>query len=268
MRKLLAFLRRDFRQWGSYRFSVLLQLAGIVFQLLVFFFISQAVALKDSSAIGEFADNYFDFVVIGLGVTAFVSVSLSGFSGQIREAQISGTLEALLATPTPVTILVLGSTAWDYFSATLRFLGVLVVASLMFDTPLHWERMPAVAVVLALTIAAFSGIGLLSAAFVMVFKRGDPLATGVTWFSMLLGGVYFPTAVVHDPALESFARWIPITPALRALRLMLLRGEGVGELSGTLLQLALMGAVLLPAGMLAFRFGLQRARVNGSLTHY
>lgn len=268
LRKVLAFVRRDFRQWGSYRFSVFLQFAGIVFQLMIFFFLSEAVQLRDASAILEFTDNYFDFVVIGLGITGFVSVSLGGFSGQVREAQISGTLEALLATPTSVFTLVLGSTAWDYFGATMRFFGTLVIAAFLFEAPIHWENLPAVALVLALTVAAFSGIGLLSAAFVMVFKRGDPLAQAVAWFSMLLGGVYFPTAVVHDPRLEAFAGWIPVTPALRALRLLLLRGDGFGDVAPLVVRLGAMALVLVPLGLAAFRFGLRRARINGSLTHY
>ena len=40
MRKILAFLQRDLRSWSSYRFSVFLQLAGLLFVLMIFFFIS------------------------------------------------------------------------------------------------------------------------------------------------------------------------------------------------------------------------------------
>jgi ABC-2 type transport system permease protein len=268
LRKVLAFLQRDLRSWGSYRFSVFLQLAGIVFVLMIFFFIGEAVQIKQSSAIQEYADNYFDFVVIGLATAGYVTTSLSGFAGQVRDAQISGTLEALLVTPTSVPTLVIGSTAWDYFGATLRFVGFLVLGDLLFSVPLHWERFPEAMLVLVLVIAAFSGIGLLSAAFVMVFKRGDPVAQAVAWFSMLLGGVYFPARAVGDPQLEALSNWLPLTPALRALRLMLLRGDGLAQVGDQVVWLALMALVLLPVGLVAFNAGIRRARVSGSLTHY
>src|SRR5687768_16476789 len=59
--KIWAFLIRDWRSWGSYRFSVLLQMAGMMFVLMVFFFISTAVELRERSSVELYADNYFDF---------------------------------------------------------------------------------------------------------------------------------------------------------------------------------------------------------------
>ena len=268
MRKILAFLQRDLRAWSSYRFTAALQLAGILFALTVFFFISEAVEIKDRSAILAYADNYFDFVVIGLAVSGFVTTSLSGFASHVRDAQISGTLEALLVTPTSIPALVVGSTLWDYVSATLRFAGFLAVGALAFDVPLHWERIGWVALILALVIAAFSGIGLLSAAFVMVFKRGDPLAQAVAWFSILLGGVYYPVSATGNPTITRLADLLPVTPALHALRLLLLRGAPFAEVESSVGTLALMAALLLPLGLGAFDLGVRRARVSGSLTHY
>lgn len=268
MRKILAFVVRDWRSWGSYRFSMVLQLAGMMFVLMVFFFISTAVELRETSAVDEYADTYFDFVVVGLAITGYVTVSLSGFASRIRDSQISGTLEALLVTPTSIPTLVAGSTAWDYLAATGRFFGLLLLANAMFAVPIAWESFPAALAVLALTVVAFSGIGLLSAAFVMVFKRGDPVAQAVAWFSMLLGGVYFPTSAVGVPSVEAAAQWLPLTPALHALRLLLLRGATFEDLTPDVVRLATMAAVLLPAGLAAFAFGVRRARHTGSLTHY
>lgn len=266
--KIWAFLLRDWRSWGSYRFSVLLQMASMMFVLMVFFFISTAVTLRESSSVERYADNYFDFVVVGLAITGYVTVSLSGFASRIRDSQISGTLEALLVTPTSIPTLVAGSTAWDYLSATGRFFGLLWLASAFFGVPIIWSSFPVAIGVLALTVIAFSGIGLLSAAFVMVFKRGDPVAQAVAWFSMLLGGVYFPTAAVGEPTIEAAAQWLPLTPALHSLRLLLLRNVTLAEISPDLLRLSAMAAVLLPLGLAAFAFGVRRARHTGSLTHY
>src|SRR5439155_14495101 len=68
VRRLAAFLLRDLRGWSSYRFAMGLQLVGLLFQLTVFFFIGEAVEIKDRSAILRYTASYYDFVVIGLAV--------------------------------------------------------------------------------------------------------------------------------------------------------------------------------------------------------
>lgn len=85
---------------------------------------------------------------------------------------------------------------------------------------------------------------------------------------MLLGGVYFPARAVGEPALEAFAQFLPLTPALHALRHLLLRGATLAEVAPSITRLAIMAAILLPAGMLAFTAGVRHARRSGSLTHY
>jgi len=79
--------------------------------------------------------------------------------------------------------------------------------------------------------------------------------------------LYYPIAVLPG-WMQVLSRLIPVTYALEAMRLALLQGASFGELLPDILALAVFGVVFLPASLVAFRYAVGRARVDGSLTHY
>jgi ABC-2 type transport system permease protein len=60
----------------------------------------------------------------------------------------------------------------------------------------------------------------------------------------------------------------PITYSLRAIRLSLLQGAGFNEVAGDLLALVIFSAVTLPISLVVFRYAVQRAKKDGSLSYY
>jgi ABC-2 type transport system permease protein len=81
------------------------------------------------------------------------------------------------------------------------------------------------------------------------------------------GGVYFPVEVLPG-WLRPVSALLPMTYGLRAVRLAVLQGAGVGEIAGDLLALAVFCLILVPLALAGFRYAMYRARVDGSLTHY
>lgn len=67
-----------------------------------------------------------------------------------------------------------------------------------------------------LTLTTFMGLGVLAAAFILVFKKGNPVTWAMATLSELLGGVYFPTTILPD-WMQSIARWIPVIRAALGL---------------------------------------------------
>ena len=141
------------------------------------------------------------------------------------------------------------------------------VIYLLMDVPLTMTSHLAFFVIMILTILAFSGIGLISAGFIIVFKQGSPITFLVTTASGLLGGVLYPVAVLPS-WLEPFAYLLPITHALEAMRQILLNGATLAAVYDKALILALFTVLLLPLGLAAFGYGLRMARKEGSLIHY
>lgn len=63
--------------------------------------------------------DYFAFVLIGVAFSLYFTVAISGFAKNLRDAQITGTLEAMLLTPTDLPTIIISSCLWDYLFTTL-----------------------------------------------------------------------------------------------------------------------------------------------------
>ena len=129
MKPLAAILHKDLSLIFSYRFAFLLRFFGILFSVTLWYFIARLV--------GEKQPDYYPFVILGMAAQTFLSAHLYGTASRLREEQLSGTLEALLSTPTPpLTILVGGSIA-DFLNALISF--TLMLGAAWFVGPLHLQ---------------------------------------------------------------------------------------------------------------------------------
>ena len=260
-----AFLKRDFQIEVSYRTSFVLQFLGIFVSVWIWRFISGVVsAPRDTPGLDGI--DYFAYVLLGLAFYHYLSAAMLSFSGKVRQEQMTGTLEAMLVTPTSTGIIVLGSALWEFVMTSIKVVVYLTVGWLIGVHLMFQSLLPCL-VVLALTILAFSGIGILSAAFIFYLKRGDPITYLVSSVSALLGGVFYPPEDM-PPWIASLSRFLPITYSLRALRGALLKGRGFADLLPDIGALCLFVIILLPLGILAFRFAVRKARQEGSLVQY
>jgi ABC-2 type transport system permease protein len=260
-----AFVKRDFLIETSYRTSFMLQFLGIFFSVFIWRFISRFFNAPPDTP-GMEGMDYFAYVLLGLAFYHYLSAAMLAFSSKIRQEQMTGTLEAMLVTTTPTGTIVLGSALWDFLLTSVKVLAYLVVG-VMFGVHLRFESFLPCLLVLGLTVLAFSGIGILSAAFVFYLKRGDPITYLVSSASALFGGVFYPTEDMGR-IINGLSKFLPITYSLRALRGALLKGTPFTALLPDIAMLAVFVAVLLPLGALAFRFAVRKARQEGSLIQY
>lgn len=267
MHRAFAFLRRDWRLQLSYRFSFLLQFFGIFFNLLVFYFLSKLVGDSAAPYLEPYGGNYFAFVLIGLAFSGYFGVGLNSFSANLREAQTTGTLEAMLMTPTRLSTVIMSSSIYDYGFVTFQVFVYLALGGLLFGVQLDKGNTPAALVVLVLTIIAMTSLGIIAASFIMVLKRGDPVTLLISSLAVLLGGVYYPVQLMPQ-WLQLLSRLLPITYSLDAMRRALLTNASFQEIMPDIIALAIFGIVLVPLSLLIFRFAVHRAKVDGSLAHF
>lgn len=264
----LAFLERDFLSEVSYRFGFFLQFGGAFLSALTWYVIAQLVEPSSLAAASLGGVDYFSFVLVGLAFYLYLQSSLGAFASKIRQEQLTGTLEALLSTPTSVPAIILCSSLWDFVVASFRVLLYLGIGALL-GVRIAWGNSGAAVAVLALTIVSFSSIGILSASLILYFKRGDPINFLIVSAHTLLGGVLFPVELLGRwPWARRLSDLLPLTYALRAVRRTLLGGAPLSEVRGDLGMLVLFAAILLPASLVAFRFAMRKAREEGSLVHY
>ena len=262
-----AFLRRDWQAESSYKLAFALQFVNIFFTVGVFYFVAQLVEAGANPYLEPYGGDYFSFALIGIAFSAYFGVGMTSFASSLRTAQTTGTLEAMLVTPTRLSTIILSSAQWSYLFITLRVLIYLLVGVLLLGVSLGDANYLAALVILVPTVISFGSLGIIAAAFIMVFKRGNPIAWLLSALANLLGGTYYPIAVLPI-WLQKLSALIPVTYALRAMRLALLQGAGFDQLWGDILALCLFCVILLPLSLITFTYAVRRARVNGSLAHY
>lgn len=267
LRLLGAFLVRDLFTEISYRFAFLVGIGGILFRTFIFYFLAQFIGESAAPLLADYNGDYFAFVLIGLALGGYFGVGLSGFARAVREAQTTGTLEALMMTPVPLPLIIVGSAAWSYVYMTFRVLVYLLTGVLLLGVNLQGANVAAALLILLLGIIAFASIGIMAASVIMVIKRGDPVTAVLGNLSNLVGGVYYPVEVMPD-WLQWVAKLLPINYALHGMRLALLTGAGWRDLLPDIVTLGLFCIILFPLAILAFRYAVERARSDGSLAQY
>lgn len=266
LRLIAAFMRRDFYHDISYRFAFAMDAAGFMLMLALWFFVAKFLDKRVTLPGGEAVD-YFPYVFMGLAALRYVQAALHNLSRRIRNEQTTGTLEATLAAPVSLPAFAAGMLAWDFVAGTLQIFLYAALAAWFFALPVHPAGILAFALALTLVAAMAAGLGMLSAAFIVALKRGDPVNFLITTSHALLGGVFFPVEVL--PAwLAPLGKVLPLTYALDAMRGSLLLGKGVGDLSREFIILAATTAALLALGAAALQKAVAVARRSGSLGQY
>lgn len=267
LRKCWAFLVKDFLTDLSYRVAFAGQLIFTFFMVAAFFFFARMFDGQVIPSLSPYGGAYFPFVLVGLAFSSYLGVAVRSFADTIRNAQVLGTLEALLVTPTPTGQIIVFSSAYAFLATSLRVFITLGMGVVLFGVRLPAANWPGALVVLLMTMVSFSFLGILSAAVVLAFKRGDPSSWLVQGLSYLLGGVYYPVAVLPEWG-QVLAQVLPITHALEAMRQLLLNGASLADVQGSLLGLLLFSAVAGPLSLVAFWLALKRVKREGSLSQF
>ena len=263
-----AFLRRDWLVQTSYRVNFVLNIGSTLASLFFLAFISEFVGERAAPRLEDYGGSYFAFLVIGVGMLSFLDTALTQASRRIREGQVLGTFEALLATRTGTPTILFCLPLYAFLETTLRFALYLALGALLFGLDLRGANLPAALAVFAAMLAAFASLGLVIAALTVAFKRAEPVASLISGLCLFLGGVYYPLDVL-PPWLRAPASLLPITPALQGLRTALLSPTPTwSAVTPPILHLLLFIAILGPTGIYPFRWALRRAMRDGTLTQY
>ncbi len=264
--KLGAFVRRDFRMALSYRLAFVTDFTGLLFQLVTFYFVGRLVSSNSLPSYAGQHVSYVEFVTTGIAVTSFLQVGVVRLVTAMRTEQLMGTIEVLMISPTSATIVQLGSAMYEALYVPLRIGIFLILVHLVFGADFYWTGMLPGFVLLVFFVGIVWGLGLMSAAGTLTFRRGGTVAgIGVTIFT-LSSGAFFPLSLL--PSWLAFLRYNPIAITLEGERECLLGGAGWSVLLDAFVKLTPMAAVFLAAGLYVFRLAVAREQRRGTLGLY
>ena len=266
MRETLALIRASWFTATSYRLNIVISLVGLLVSVIPLYFVTHALQPVMANAIRTEGGEYFGFLLVGMVAYSFLTVAVNGLPGAVGSGIGTGTLEALLATPTRLPWLLSGLVGYGFIWTLIRAV-LLLVAGVVFGAHIAIAGIPASMLILALLILAYIPFGIIGAALVLAFRTTGPLLSGILLVSGLLGGVYYPTHVIPS-WIRSVSDVVPLTYGLRALRQTLLQGDSLRVVAPDIIALVGFVMVLMSLSIVTFMMAIHYARRAGTLAQY
>jgi ABC-2 type transport system permease protein len=265
--KVPAYIRRDWKIALSYRAIFVGEAMGLAGQIVVFYFIAKMIDPGDLPTYGGKTPTYLAFVVVGLVINLTAGVLLHQVAAQLRQEQLMGTLDALMSTPTSGATLQIGSVAYTLIFVPIRAAILIGAIAIGFGLDLYLSGLGPALLLLMAFLPFTWGIGLVSAAVVITFRRGTN-ATGILLTMLgLISGAVFPIALLPS-LLQTIAEWNPFALAIDGVRDALIGGTGWGPAVEALVKLVPLSLASLAIGVVCFKAAIARERRRGTLGHY
>lgn len=258
MRLVAAYLRRDLADDLSYRLTFALELVDAFVLLAAVFLFSRGLGPVQASRYEPFA-----FLFVGLSVNTALSVCLAAFATSVRGSRAHGMLRVSVILPTPPSVQVVAAAGYPFLRG-LFDAGLHLLAAGLLGVSLSLASAPAALLVFLLGLGASASVGIASAAFALVFKRGDPLLWLFGVVSLVLGGVFYPVDSL-PPLLRAIAWLTPVAPTLAAMRPLLLEGAPLSAVLHPVLVLSVYAGAGLPVSLMLFNAAMRQARRLGTI---
>ena len=212
-------------------------------------------------------------LMVGVMLWGLLSVVFQEIANSITYERWEGTLEYTFMAPVSRLVHLAGVSIFSTVYAVLRAVAIVLGMLLFVDIDLSRANWPGLVVVLAVSSAAFIGLGLM-AAVLPVFspERGAEATNIFQGVLLLVSGVYYDVSVLPR-WLQPLSVVSPATYALSACRKLVGIGEGSEMVEGAPLSscayeltvLTLMGLVFIPLGLYVFALVERWAKRTGKL---
>lgn len=267
IRLLKVFFIKDKNIYLSYKFNIFLILISFSIYLSVLYFFSKLVNFN--TFINQ--DTYFLYALIGIAIADFCLSISSGIRNEIMTSRSNGTFEELLIAPYNSILIILLMFTFPVFTALIRlfiYLFFITIISYYFvGISYSVEDLAVILILIPLSCICYIGIGLVSAAFVILFDRGDPIIYFNSAATFILSGVFYPTSILW-PFLKNISEFIPIKHIIDISRNLAFNGNGYGIVFDGFINLLMLSIIFLVIGLLTCNASINRAKNLGTFGNY
>jgi ABC-2 type transport system permease protein len=253
---LEGYIRIDLVEERMFPASTIMRYVAVVFPVLLYFFQTRFLG----------STTHFMMMLVGTAVIAGLQDAMTGLTSRLSFAMERGTLETYLVEPVPWALIPVAMNIWRSFTGAILACVMVGLGCLLGGT-IKPAGIPLALLVLFLGIVACNALGSFAAAFILLFKRGEPVVALYSLAAGVLGGALFPIDV-----LPSWMRWlsylVPHSYVISAMRRVLLPNPPDDGLSlwwaiGILAGFCVVSFV---AGLFVFDRALRLARRLGILS--
>jgi hypothetical protein len=265
IRQILAFTKRDFFSWTTYRTAAITQVTGI---LIGVFSWGISAAYVQRPVQEMYGSDYISFLLVGMAVSNLIMPLVLGVQNQLNP----WTLETILMTSIRTPIFVLGNIMWTYIFSVLSFIPYLLIGTSFFHASIR-PNLLAVVMALAISAAIMMGLSMISTGLRILTKSTDPITWAINILQSLFAGVAFPVIYLDTilfPGASTISWFLPQTWVYHLCRISMLTNPSLTDPSVLVMFLlgALFAAVLLPVGYKVFWWGVNKSKREGTLGWY
>jgi len=225
------------------------------------------IAAATEQITGQAVDTHYFvlYLLVGTTMWSYLSAVFDIVAEAIAWERWEGTIEYTLMAPVPRSLHLIGTCCYAVTYAVVRATVMFVVVALLFSVDLHSANFATALLVVLIGSVSVIGLAIVADVLPLLFtERGAQMTFVIHSSLLLISGVYAPVAVLPG-WMQALSPLSPMTYILRAVRAGLLEGAPPSAVVGDLLMLALMGVILIPAGLLIFRTAERYARRTGRL---
>jgi ABC-2 type transport system permease protein len=254
---LEGYIRIDLVEERMFPATTIMRYLAVAFPVLLYYFQSTFLAMSE---------QVFLMMIIGTAVIAGLQDALTGLTSRLNFAMERGTLETYLVEPVPWALIPVAMNIWRSFTGAV-LACVMVGMGVLLGAPIETGAIPLALLVLFLGILACNALGSFAAAFIVLFKRGEPVVALYSLAAAVLGGALFPIEVM-----PVWIRWmsylVPHSYVINAARQLLMAEPPPAEVSAgwSIAILAVFCVVTFVAGLYVFDRALRLARRLGILS--
>ena len=197
--------------------------------------------------------RYIDFLIPGLIGMNLMSGSMWGIGWVLVNMRVRKLLKRLLAAPMRRRHLMYAQALARLVMIPIEMVVILVFARLAFDVRMTGSWL-ALALVSVTGSASFAGLAILVASRAQNSETVSGLMNLVMLPMFVLSGVFFSSD--HFPAfMQPAINALPLTALCNGLRAVIIDGAGIAGIAGSVIVMAIWGAISFVVGMRLFRWG-------------
>ncbi|MBS7648089.1 hypothetical protein KEJ17_00360 [Candidatus Bathyarchaeota archaeon] len=239
------------------------EILNLIVGLISYYFIAATFGFS-SPYLQPYGGNFVAYLILGMGLNGFLTVSLNGLYNVMAEIYSSyfwsggqrlTVLDYLSLANIPTSIWILSELFWRYFQMGINFAVYLIAGTLLLKVPINIINYTGAIVSMLLGILATIGIGFISASMVYLIDAWhgqEPIQWTINLLAGIVSGVYFPPEILPE-WLRAISYYLPQTYTLKAARLAILQGYDLQLLLPDITILAIF-ALFFPIGIMVFKW--------------
>ena len=210
-------------------------------------------------------DDLTGYALMAPVLIALWQLSLLDSGEVIAEDRWQGVLEAVIAAPANIAVVVVARVLAVSGLSLVAFVEVWLVARLVFGVAIEIHHPLVFALTLAASVLAMSGTALIMAALFVLARSARTFQNSLSYPFYVLGGVLVPVSFLPD-WLEPLSSGVFLSWSADLLRDSLAAGS-VSDVPARVAMILALGAAGAAVGGVLLRLILRRVRTTGSLAY-